>query len=144
MVSGHVKERYIFQNQTQKGTVLPLKTGWPTCSRLTNMTVSQDFPRHWKFCISGISPILVNGFNTVGHLMLTWNKQKRKCHQQSSCFWLATDTPVYFQKWGKSRTSWWWTGKLGMLHAVHGVTKSWTWLSDWTELLTSLIAVTLF
>ena len=26
----------------------------------------------------------------------------------------------------------WRTGKPGMLHAVHGVTKSWTWLSDWT------------
>ena len=26
--------------------------------------------------------------------------------------------------------SWWWTGRLG----VHGVTESWTWLHDWTEL----------
>ena len=26
-----------------------------------------------------------------------------------------------------------WTGKPGVLHAVHGVTKSWTWLSDWTD-----------
>ena len=29
--------------------------------------------------------------------------------------------------------SWWWTGRSGMLQ-VHGVAKSWTWLSDWTEL----------
>ena len=29
-----------------------------------------------------------------------------------------------------SSGSWWWTGKLG---AVHGVTKSWTQLSDWIE-----------
>ena len=28
---------------------------------------------------------------------------------------------------------WWWRGKPGMLQ-VHGVTKSWTYLSDWTEL----------
>ena len=30
--------------------------------------------------------------------------------------------------------SWWWTGRPGMLYAVHGVTKSQTQLSDWTEL----------
>ena len=29
--------------------------------------------------------------------------------------------------------SWWWTGRPGML-LVHGVAKSGTWLSDWTEL----------
>ena len=29
--------------------------------------------------------------------------------------------------------SWWWTGRPGML-LVHGVTKSWTRLRDWTEL----------
>ena len=32
--------------------------------------------------------------------------------------------------WISSR-SWWWTGTPGVLH---GVTKSWIWLSDWTEL----------
>ena len=32
-----------------------------------------------------------------------------------------------------SSGSWWWTGKPGVLHSL-GVTKSWTWLSDWTEL----------
>ena len=30
--------------------------------------------------------------------------------------------------------SWWWTGRPGVLHAVHGVTKSRTQLSDWTQL----------
>ena len=29
--------------------------------------------------------------------------------------------------------SWWWTGSPWSA-AVHGVAKSWTWLSDWTEL----------
>ena len=32
-----------------------------------------------------------------------------------------------------SSGSWWWTGKPGVLQSM-GVTKSWTWLSDWTEL----------
>ena len=30
--------------------------------------------------------------------------------------------------------SWWWTGRPGVLCVVHGVTKSQTWLSYWTEL----------
>ena len=38
--------------------------------------------------------------------------------------------------------SWWWTGKPGVLHAVHGVTKSQTQLSDWTTITTN--AFTLF
>ena len=29
--------------------------------------------------------------------------------------------------------SWWWTGKPGVLQSI-GVTKSWAWLSNWTEL----------
>ena len=29
-------------------------------------------------------------------------------------------------------------GQGGLVAAVHGVTKSWTWLSDWTELIESL------
>ena len=34
--------------------------------------------------------------------------------------------------WASSR-SWWWTGRPGVLHAVHGVIKSRTQLSDWTD-----------
>ena len=30
--------------------------------------------------------------------------------------------------------SWWWTGRPGMLQ-VHGITNSWTQMSDWTELM---------
>ena len=30
---------------------------------------------------------------------------------------------------------WWWTGRPGVLRLIHGVAKSWTRLSDWTELL---------
>ena len=36
------------------------------------------------------------------------------------------------QAWVSSG-SWWWTGKPDVLHAVHGVTKSQTWLSNWTK-----------
>ena len=42
--------------------------------------------------------------------------------------WMALTTQWTWASSGR----WWRTGKPGMLHAVHGVTKSWTWLSDWT------------
>ena len=46
--------------------------------------------------------------------------------------WMASLTE-WILVWASSR-SWWWTGKPGVLCAVHGVTKSRTWLSNWTEL----------
>ena len=46
--------------------------------------------------------------------------------------WVASPTH-WTWVWG-SFGSWWWTGKPGMLQSM-GVTKSRTWLSDWTELM---------
>ena len=45
--------------------------------------------------------------------------------------WMASPTQ-WTWVWVNSR-SWWWTGRPGVL--IHGVTKSWTRLSDWTELI---------
>ena len=42
--------------------------------------------------------------------------------------WMASSTR-WTWVWVDSG-SWWWTGR----SAVHGVTKSWAWLSDWTEM----------
>ena len=39
--------------------------------------------------------------------------------------------------WASSRRRWR-TEKPGMLHAIHGVAKRWTWLSDWTTTTTEL------
>ena len=43
--------------------------------------------------------------------------------------WMASPTQ-WTWVWASSG-SWWWTAWRA---AVHGVAKSWTWLSDWTEL----------
>ena len=45
--------------------------------------------------------------------------------------WMASLTQ-WTWVWVNSR-SWWWTGRPGMLHSM-GSAKSWTQLSDWTEL----------
>ena len=47
--------------------------------------------------------------------------------------WMALHTK-WTWVWAGSE-SWWWTGKPGMLYAVHEFAKSWIWLSDWTELI---------
>ena len=43
--------------------------------------------------------------------------------------WMASPTR-WTWVWANSG-SWWWTGSLAC--CIHGVTKSWTWLSDWTN-----------
>ena len=45
--------------------------------------------------------------------------------------WMASLTH-WTWVWASSG-SWWWTRKPGMLQSM-GVTKSWTWLNDWTKL----------
>ena len=45
--------------------------------------------------------------------------------------WMASLTR-WIWVWASSR-SWWCAGRPGMLKSL-GVTKNWTWLSDWTEL----------
>ena len=46
--------------------------------------------------------------------------------------WMASLTQ-WTRVWVNSRR-WWWTGRPGVLRAIHGVAKSWTWLTNWTEL----------
>ena len=50
------------------------------------------------------------------------------------CISRAPSPPTRWTWVWVSSGSWWWTGKPGVLHAVHGVTKSQTQLSNWTEL----------
>ena len=46
--------------------------------------------------------------------------------------WMASLTQ-WTWVWVGSR-NWWWTGRLGIVQLVHGITKIQTQLSDWTEL----------
>ena len=60
---------------------------------------------------------------------------KGKVYTQTHiCIDTHTHTHIYISIWDwASSRSWWWTGKPEAWHD-HGVTKSPTWLSDWTEL----------
>ena len=50
-------------------------------------------------------------------------QENKTCH----CFYFFSS----YLPWSAER---WWTGKPGMLQSI-GVAKSWTWLSNWTELM---------
>ena len=50
--------------------------------------------------------------------------------------WMASPTQRTWV-WATSG-SWWWTGKPKNRHKVHGVAKSQTWLSHWTELIVTV------
>ena len=85
-----------------------------------------------------------------GHLMRRTNplektlilgkiKGRRRSGQQMmrlldsiSDMWLSLSN-MSLSNMSLSNMSWWWTGKVGVLQSM-GVAKSWTWLSDWTEL----------
>ena len=43
--------------------------------------------------------------------------------------WMAS--PTWWTGVWVNSGDWWWTGRCAV---IHGVAKSWTWLSDWTEL----------
>jgi len=97
---------------------------------------------HWKdWCWSWSS--------NFGHLMWRADSLKRPgCSESLKAGgegddrgWAGWIAPLiqWTWVWGNSGRLWR-TGKLGML--VHGVTKSWTWLSDWTT--TTLNALNLF
>ena len=57
--------------------------------------------------------------------------EDRKRRGRQRMRWLDSITGSTDMSLSKSR-SWWWTGKPGVLQT--GVTKSWAWLRNWTEL----------
>ena len=65
-------------------------------------------------------------------LMLGKIEGRRRRGRQRMRGWMVSLTRSTWV-WVNSR-SWWWTRRPGMPHAVHGIAKSWTRLSDWTEL----------
>ena len=90
----------------------------------------------WKdWCWSWSSNTLITWCEELTHWKRPWCWEKLKGGGEEDNRgldgWMASLTQQT-RVWASSR-SWWWTGKPSVL-AVHGVTKSRTWLSNWTEL----------
>ena len=81
------------------------------------------------------TPILATWCKELTHLKRPWSWERLKAGGEGDDRewdgWMASLT-LWTWVWVNSR-SWWWTGEAWHA-AVLGVTKSQTWLSDWTEL----------
>ena len=90
----------------------------------------------WKdWCWSWNSNTLATWCEELTHLKRPWCWERLKAggegmrrRRRGWDGWMASPTR-WTWVWTSSR-SWWWTGKPG----IHGIAKSWTWLSNWTEL----------
>ena len=92
---------------------------------------------HWKgWCWSWSSNSLATWCEELTHWKIYWFWERQKARRERDDRgwdgWMASLTQLTWV-WA-SFGSCWWTGKPGC-DAVHGVAKSWTWLSDWTELM---------
>ena len=87
---------------------------------------------HWKYrCWSWISSTLATWYEELTDLKRPWCWERLKAGGEGDDRgwdgWMASPAQLTWI-WVDSR-SWWWTGKPDL----HGVTKSQTQLSDWTE-----------
>ena len=92
---------------------------------------------HWKdWCWSWNSNTLATSCEELTHWKRPWCWEGLGAggegHGRGWDGWMASLT-WWTWVWVDSR-SWWWTGRPGVLRFMHEVTKSWTRLSDWTEL----------
>ena len=92
---------------------------------------------HWKdWCWSWNPNTLATWCEELTHLKRHWCWEILKAGGEGDDRgwdgWMASPTQ-WTWVWVSSGSRWW-TGKPGVLHTVHGVSKSKTQLSDWTEL----------
>ena len=108
-----------------------LRVPWTT--RQSNKSVLNI---HWKdWCWSWISNTLATWCEELTHWKSPWCWESLKVRGEGNNRgwdgWMASPT-----RWAwvwVNYGSWWWTGRSGVLRAIHGVAKSRTLLSDWTE-----------
>ena len=109
----------------------------PWTARRSNQSILKDISP--KYSLEGL--MLKLKLQHFGHLMqrtdslektliLGKTEGKKRTGEKGWDGWIASSTQ-WTWVWVSSR-NWWRTGKPGVLHAIHRVTKSQTRLSDWT------------
>ena len=73
---------------------------------------------------------LMQRTDSLGKTLMLWKIEDRRRKRQQRTKWLDGITELMDISWGSSRRCWR-TGKHGDLQS-NGITKSWTWLSNWT------------
>ena len=110
----------------------------PWTSRISNQSILKEsvLGVHWKdWCWSWDSNILATWCEELTHLKRPWCWERLRAggegHDRGWDGWMAWLTQ-WTWVWVDSE-SWWWTEAWHA--AIHGVAKSWTWLSEWTEMI---------
>ena len=87
----------------------------------------------WKdWCWSGNSNTLATWYKELTHLKRPWCSEGLKTGEGDDRGWDGwMASPIWWTWVWVNSASWWWTGRPG----VYGVSKSWTELNDWTELI---------
>ena len=112
----------------------------PWTARRSNQSILKEISPdiHWKdWCWSWNSNTLATWCEELTHWKRPWCWARLKAGGEGDDRgwdgWMASPTQ-WMWVWVNSG-SWWWTGMhLSWHSAVHGVAKSWKWLSNWTEL----------
>ena len=96
------------------------------------------------FCVQQSSMVPCISHQKPREMLIRQNGPTLHCHLgqknfQTNFTWgcLVGHYPTQWTRVWVNSGSWWWTGRPGRA-AIHGVAKSWTRLSDWTELNWSL------
>ena len=110
----------------------------PWTARRSNQSILKEIVLgvHWKdWCWSWNSNNLVTWFEELTHWKRPWHWERLKVGREGDNWgwdgWMASLTQ-WTWVWVNS-SSWWWTREAWRA-AVHGVAKSQTRLSEWTEL----------
>ena len=112
-----------------------LRVSWTT--RRSNQSIMKSVLNiHWKaWCWSWNSTTLATWWEELTHWKRPWCWERLNARGEGDNRgwdgWKTTLTR-WTWVWASSR-SWWWTGKPGMLQSLGS--RSWTWLSNWTELM---------
>ena len=114
-----------------------LRVSW--IARRSNQSIPKEISpeyslKDWRWS----SNTLAIWWEELTHWKRSWSWERLKAGGEGDDRgWDGWMAPLTQWTWvWASFWSWWWTGKPGVLHAVHGVEKSWTRLSDWTDWLT--------
>ena len=125
-----------FPIQNQSVVPCPVLTvaSWPAYRFLKRKLVLNI---HWKdWCWSWSSNTLATRYKNWTHWKRPWCWELLKAggegDDRGQNGWMISPTQ-WTWVWINSG-SWWWTGREAWCAAVHGVTKSWTRLSNWTVL----------
>ena len=105
-----------------------------TTGKTTALTIQPFVGKMMSLLFSMLCKFVIAFLPRSKHLLIAWLWSPYAVilePKKIKSVWMAS--PVQWTWIWTSSGSWWWTGKPSVLHTVHGVAKSQTQLSNWTD-----------